>query len=144
MSNHILENMISDGPSFPSQIETLVHHLIKELEAPLEQPKYTLDELELIEEIVRRKTRPLERNNVNILLPLVAYVSEVGRRLTSGHFQMRLDDTGKIWEPWIIGDEGEEYDFFLNTFKQFCDISDENASIVGSITGLIKSTKLFP
>jgi len=52
---------------------------------------------------------------------------------------MRLAEDKRTWEPWIIDPNGEAYEFFTATFKEFCDLDDDTASIVGSVYGRIRA-----
>jgi hypothetical protein len=139
---HLLKGLIRDGDSFPDRVEELTVALAKRLRMPRRRINYGLSGLARVERAVRRLYPPARRDAPELLLPLVAYVSEVGRRQVRGRWQMRLSEDGKIWEPWIIGRDGNEFEFFTVAYKEFCNQPDESASIVGALIGTIRAPVL--
>jgi hypothetical protein len=140
MPRHILKGLIQDGPSFPTKVEKLTRKLAIMINESPEDLSYTVEGLDRVEKTVRRLYRPSQRDHGDLLLTLAAYVSEVGRREVDGRWEMRLAKDGKTWEPWIIGSKGDAYEFFTLTYKEFCDIPDESASVIGALLGKIRAT----
>src|SRR5438105_1065002 len=122
---HVLQGMIADGPGFPATVPALSAALAKMVGRSTSGLNYTLQELAELERAVRAKNPPDRRAEPDLFLPLVAYVSEVGRRELNGRWQMRLADDGKTWEPWVLDPEGNEFEFFTLVYKEFCDLTDE-------------------
>lgn len=139
---HILKNMIPEGEAFIACIPSLIVDLAQMLGLPPESIDYGIDGLTQIERTIRCKYSPKRRADPAILLPLLTYVSEVGRRAVNGQWDVRLADDGITWEPWIVDPKGQSYEFFTATFKEFCDLDDSTASIVGALYGRIRSSAL--
>jgi hypothetical protein len=136
---HMLKNLIPEGSQFPTRVPGLITELAKQIGLPPDHIDYSMDGLAQVEELVRNQFEPRQRTKRNLFLPLVAYVSEVARQTINGQWEMRLASDAKTWEPWIVDANGNEYEFFTATYKEFCDLDDATASIVGAISGRLRA-----
>jgi hypothetical protein len=141
---HVLKGMIRDGNTFPAAVPELVTRLAGKLDLAPEDVAFEFNSLARVDEAVRRLYPPVRRSKPDLLLPLVAYVSEIGRRELRGRWDMRQADDGETWEPWVIGSDGREEEFFTLVFSEFCDVPDESASVVYALLGRIRAGALFP
>jgi hypothetical protein len=142
-AKHILSGMISDGLSFPLRIPEYVRGLEKTLGLKGELD-YSLDSVDKVDEAVRRLFTPIQRSEPRVFLPLIAYVTEVGRRQVNGRYEMRLGKDGITWEPWIVGRGESEYEFFALAYRELCDYSDETGSLRGALVGWVKADAFAP
>ena len=141
---HLLANLIQDGTSFPERVGELTSALERAAHLPPGKAKYTLDDLSRIESAIRRAYPPDRRAEPDIFLPLVAFCTEIGRREAGGRWEMRLAKDGKTWEPWVVDQRGNHYEFFTLVYKQFCDVPDSLASVAGAILGKVRARILLP
>lgn len=136
---HVLGGLICDGPAFPGTIKELTASLARAIGFRPTELDYSLNSLARVESAVRCQYPPNHRSQPDLFLPIVAYISEVGRRELVGKWEMRLAEDGKTWEPWVIDAQGNEFEFFTLAYKQLCDLSDESASVVGALVGSIRA-----
>jgi hypothetical protein len=141
-ADHLLRGLISAGPAFPDSLEKLIAELAMKLGLPRAEVGYSVDSLGKVEGTIRSKFPPDLRDDPGLLLPLVAYATEVARREAGGRWEMRLAEHGLTWEPWVVDPEGHAFEVFTVVYKQMCDLTDESASLVGALLGTVRSAHL--
>lgn len=117
-ARHMLSDLLSSNVTFPGDVPMLIERLPAVL--PIDATSLDGSEASLkridraIRTFVRGKSDGFEAVLTEEIVPsLIAYVGEVMRKATDGRWQMRLSDDGKVREPWIISNNGEEFPAFL-------------------------------
>ena len=103
---------------FEAIIPNATQRIHEVLEIPLEELDYTQKSLKVLDKTVYSyySTPGLQRE---ILLPIIAYFGEVLIHDAKGkaHWEIRQRPQQGYWEPIIVSDKGNEYDFTISLIK---------------------------
>jgi hypothetical protein len=102
------------GSGFIDAVAQLAQELEAKLKLDAEVLNGSVDSLEHVDQAARRIGGHNFLDDPTILAPLVAYVGEVMRAATDGHWDIRVPDfrggqDSDSWEPVIVGANGREY-----------------------------------
>jgi hypothetical protein len=140
-AQHVLAGRFPYGQDFPDHVPQLVDELATLLKIPRAELDNSYASLEKVDAKVRHigRARSLE---VPIFPALLAYVGEVMRAVTNGHWEMRLDVHYKTLEPLVVDPEGRICKPFLIVFDQLYE--QHPFSIAGASLGEIYSRSVPP
>ena len=115
---HPLRNCLQ-GQNFLDSIPVLIDNLASYLNIPKEQLNKTLESLEQIDRLVRRKGRR-KFLEPKIFSALLAYVGETINQETNARWELKLwkDDDEEIWEAWIIAPNGNAITLHNSIYEQ--------------------------
>ena len=114
---HLLHERLPQGQNFPNEVPNLIEELAVKLSIPVEQLDKSKDSLKKVDQAVRRK-RPSKCLEAEIFAPLVAYVGEVIRQQAGGHWEMRANYYGDVWEPWLIDAQDRCIPIFSSVYDE--------------------------
>lgn len=115
---HPLKNCLQ-GQKFLDSIPILINNLASYLNIPKEQLNKTLESLEQIDKLVRRKGRR-KFLKPKLFLALLAYVGETINQEINACWELKLwkDDDEEISEPWIIAPNGNAITLHNSIYEQ--------------------------
>jgi hypothetical protein len=140
-NEHILAENFPYQENFIAAIPTLVDQLAERLSIPRKTLDNSLASLRNVDKAIK-KIGQLECLKEDIFPSLIAYVGEVIKQRTEGHWQMRSVSLRNItvWEPLVIGKDRKEYLPFYIIYDQLYE--DLPFSLEGAVTGY--SGELLP
>ena len=103
-----LRDLLAAGPDFVSSVPKLIQNLPAALRIDTSALDLSERSLEAIDKAIK-KVGSESVLTAQIFAPLTAYVGEVIRRSVGGRWDMRLDDDGVTWVPWIVDGSGRSY-----------------------------------
>lgn len=105
-AQHILKGHLAYGKDFIKHVPELVDNLATLFNIPRSELDNSLESLYKLNPKVKRRGRK-KSLEMPVFSALVAYIGEVMRRYTNGHWEMWLSwQDGETWEPWIVDPEG--------------------------------------
>jgi hypothetical protein len=111
---HPLGTRFPSGGGFIDAVGQLAQELAAKLQLSAEALNGSVDSLEHVDQAARRLGGHNFLDDPTILTPIVAYIGEVMREATDGHWEVRIwdfrggEDTDR-WEPVIVGADGREH-----------------------------------
>lgn len=135
-SLHVLEGLLPQGPHFIEAIPGLVDELAKTLGIAREKLDGSLESLELVQKALNTKFRPRKRilEIPNLFAAIVAYTGEVARILTNGRWHLN-EVHGGIWEPYILFDDGDNMNPFLEPYRDIVEPRRGGIRLVPIVVG---------
>jgi hypothetical protein len=111
---HPLGARFPSGRGFIESVRQLAQEVATKLQIGAEVLNGSVDSLEYVDEAAQRLGGQNFFDDPTILAPIVAYVGEVMREATHGHWEIRTWDFHEgehsdRWEPVIVGTNGREY-----------------------------------
>jgi hypothetical protein len=111
---HPLGTRFPSGRDFIDAVGQLAQEVAGKLQIGPEVLNGSVDSLEYVDEAAQRLVGQNLFDDPTILAPIVAYVGEVMREATDGHWKIRTSEFRKggdsdRWEPVIVGANGREY-----------------------------------
>ncbi len=97
------------GRGFINAVPQLAQELPAKLQLDADILNGSVDSLEHVDTAARRLGGHNLFDDPAVLAPIVAYVGEVIREATGGHWAIRIWDNSDHWEPIIVGANGREY-----------------------------------
>jgi hypothetical protein len=136
---HLLEGRLQHGQHFLERVPGLVGSLPQILRLDPTLLDGTESSLDAVDEATRRigAKRAL---TAAVFEPLVAYIGEVMRRTSGGHWEMRLASDGRTWEPWIVDAQGRSHPPFM-VFDEFYE-HGARGSVRGFVAGQLRAHRL--
>ena len=133
---HVLEGLLPQGPHFIEAIPGLVDELAKTLGIAREKLDGSLESLELVQKALNTKFRPRKRilEIPNLFAAIVAYTGEVARILTNGRWHLN-EVHGGIWEPYILFDDGDNMNPFLEPYRDIVEPRRGGIRLVPIVVG---------
>jgi hypothetical protein len=128
---HPLGTRFPQGRGFIEAAPQLAQELSAKLQIDARALDGSLDSLEHIDEAARRLGGHNFFQDPTILVSLVAYVGEVMREATDGHWEIRVFPEGEDsdhWEPVVVGGNGRDYHSF-GIFKALLESGSVWASV---------------
>lgn len=114
---HLLHGRLPQGQNFPNEVPNLLDELAVKLSILVEQLDKSKNSLKKVDQALRRKGRS-KCLEAEIFAPLVAYVGEVIRQKVGGHWEMRANYYGDVWEPWLIDAQGRCIPIFSSVYDE--------------------------
>jgi hypothetical protein len=136
---HVLGNLIPDGRDFVRRVPELVRKLPEYLRLPASALDLSEGSLRLVDDAIKKfgRDRLLSPDHCSAL---TAYVGEIIRLAVGGQWDMRLDEDGAVWEPWIVDSAGRGYPAFM--FVKVLYEAAEAPSLHGFVLGQLQSRRL--
>jgi hypothetical protein len=111
---HPLGTRFPSGRGFIDAVGQLAQEVAAKLQLGAEVLNGSVDSLEYVDQAARRFGGHNFFDDPTILAPIIAYVGEVMREATEGHWEIRTWDfregeDSDRWEPVIVGTNGREY-----------------------------------
>jgi hypothetical protein len=128
---HPLGTEFCDGQAFIEAVPQLVQQLPAKLRLKGVNLNRSLESLDQIDRATARLGAPECLDDPALLAPIVAYVGEVMREATGGHWQVRAwqGPAGEnAWQPIIVGADGQEYRTFA-IFKELLESGSIRARV---------------
>src|SRR5215467_4574928 len=128
---HPLGTEFCDGQAFIEAVPQLVQQLPAKLRLKAVNLNRSLESLDHIDRATARLGGPECLDDPVILAPIVAYVGEVMRQATDGHWEVRpwQGRAGEnAWQPVIVSANGQEYPTFV-VFKELLESGSIRARI---------------
>ena len=137
---HVLQDLLPDGREFVRHLPELLTKLPLYLGLPESALDFSKESLQFVDDAITRlgSDRVLRPDHFSAL---TAYVGEVIRVAVNGKWDMRLDDSGAVWEPWIVDPAGGAYAAFMFVRSLY---EDEMPSLHGFVLGQLQSSRLGP
>ncbi|UQA60749.1 hypothetical protein [Polyangium aurulentum] len=134
---HILEGLLPQGPHFIESVPALVDELAVHLKLPRESLDGSFESMHVVDAALK-KIRPRRRvlEIPNFFACLVAYIGEVMRKESGGHWMLE-EVAGGIYEPYIDIDlrRGLYLNPFLEPYKTIYE--GRGGGLVGVVAGLL-------
>jgi hypothetical protein len=139
---HVLEGLLPQGPHFIEAVPALIDELAGHLKLPREALDGSFESMHLVDAALK-KIRPRRRvlETPNLFAGLVAYIGEVMRKESGGHWMLE-EVAGGIYEPYIDIDlrQGIYLNPFLEPYKFIYE--EKRGGLVGVVAGLLMAKGL--
>jgi len=140
--SHVLEDLLPQGPHFIESIPGLLDELAVLLKLPREALDGSWESLRIVDKALK-KVRPRRRilEVPNFFAGLIAYIGEVFRGRSGGHWELN-EVHGGIWEPYVR--YGPEYWQEINPWIHLAKCLNERSmiSLEAIVAGLLMSKGL--
>jgi hypothetical protein len=134
-STHVLEGLLPQGPHFIEAVPGLIDELAGHLKLPREALDGSFESMHVVDAAMK-KIRPRRRvlETPNFFAGIVAYIGEVMRKESGGHWMLE-EVAGGIHEPYIDIDlrQGIYLNPFLEPYKFIYE--GKRGGLVGIVSG---------
>lgn len=117
------KHVLSDFPineNFPSEVDALIEKLSTILDIKYSELDKSFNSLKLIDRKLKKIDPQFIKNELYVAL--IAYTGKVLIKELSGHWEMKKSED--VWEPWILGKDGEYFSTFIHISDAFIEGED--------------------